>query len=432
MDNKYKLDPDLDAVLREQMIEGGVPEEEVQPSIDDIEEAMDKRTGAKIEWGNQYERLSDRRLRGKLSKQPDGQWLIVVITDTTFGNGPNLRVPESGEEVIAPVRGEDHSFILLDRVYPELPGIDTSEPPHSNNYSYWTFKGAPAQERTAAKIEWNTPFERYSDPRLIGGFNKQDDGSWLIQVSINNRGGNTRFPEPGDEVIVPVKGEDHSFRVLERVYPKDESYRVDDDLYSWWTFEAIPDNIEENANITNMEDNTKTGADILNTPSETPRFDVPFEQPEEAPVESEYTDEEYASVPQEVNDQIINLIREMRAAGTPMPEIMRHAREIIEAWISSNRHSASSVEIERTTMPLEHLGWYEKVASGLESSYYTVRLTGEQMAIIKGGLRVLAGQIGGAEAAQIQNALEALETAAYDVSGSGLGDIPTLPEEPER
>ena len=47
------------------------------------------------------------------------------------------------------------------------------------------------------------------------------------------------------------------------------------------------------------------------------------------------TDEEYASVPPEINDKVINVIREMRAAGTPMPEIMRHAREIIEAYIDS-------------------------------------------------------------------------------------------------
>lgn len=39
--NNYKLDPTLETVLEEQMIEGGVPESEVDPSIEDIEESMD-------------------------------------------------------------------------------------------------------------------------------------------------------------------------------------------------------------------------------------------------------------------------------------------------------------------------------------------------------------------------------------------------------
>ena len=45
MENKdgYELDPLLETVLEEQMIEGDVPESEVDPSIKDIEEAMDER-----------------------------------------------------------------------------------------------------------------------------------------------------------------------------------------------------------------------------------------------------------------------------------------------------------------------------------------------------------------------------------------------------
>jgi hypothetical protein len=41
--NNYKLDPTLETVLEEQMIEGGVPESEVDPSIEDIEESMDNK-----------------------------------------------------------------------------------------------------------------------------------------------------------------------------------------------------------------------------------------------------------------------------------------------------------------------------------------------------------------------------------------------------
>lgn len=123
-------------------------------------------------------------------------------------------------------------------------------------------------------------------------------------------------------------------QMIEGGVPEDEVQPSIDDIE-----EAMDERInrkdDSNGRITNMEDNTKTGADILNTPSETPRYDAPFEQPEEDPAEGEFTEEDYASVPQEINDQVIKVIREMRAAGTPMPEIMRHAREIIEAYLST-------------------------------------------------------------------------------------------------
>jgi hypothetical protein len=58
----------------------------------------------------------------------------------------------------------------------------------------------------------------------------------------------------------------------------------------------------------------------------------------------EFTDEDYANVRPEVNQQVIKLIREMRAAGTPMPEIMRHAREIIEASIAGDQQRLAAIE----------------------------------------------------------------------------------------
>ena len=250
----------------------------------------------------------------------------------------------------------------------------------------------------------------------------------------------------------------------------------------------------------------------------------------------EFTDEDYASVRPEVNQQVSKLIKEMRAAGTPMPEIMRHAREIIEASIAANQQHTAAIEggnwyhspssqsnfceecvqagrapedtqetgpvaenvqivcagcgeqegklnrefgrdliekmpqypvlpgvgaipipldtvrrtpgggpkeydrkhdwhgssIDRLNIPDEHLGWH--TANELGSSYYTLRLNGDQLANITGALRVFLNQIGenNPQGAQILEALKALKTAEYDASGSGLGDIPTLPEDPQQ
>ena len=204
-----------------------------------------------------------------------------------------------------------------------------------------------------AKIEWKTHLERFRDPRLFGGFNKRPDGTWLIQVDINPRNGNNRFPEPGEEVIVPVKGEDHSFRVIERIYPP--ALPADppnkDELYSWWTFEPVADsNSEESERLTSMKN--KQGADIMNPGHQTPRYDIPFDQ-EAVEAPRELTEEDYASVDNATNQRVIEEIRRLRAEGVPMPEIMQRAKQMLDDHLLGKNAS-----IDRAAMPNEHLGWY--------------------------------------------------------------------------
>jgi len=69
---------------------------------------------------------------------------------------------------------------------------------------------------------------------------------------------------------------------------------------------------------------------------------------------ADFTDEDYANVRPEINQQVSKLIKEMRAAGTPMPEIMRHAREIIEASIAG---------AEQHTAAIEGGNWYHSPSS---------------------------------------------------------------------
>jgi len=302
-----------------------------------------------------------------------------------------------------------------------------------------------------AKIEWKTPFDRFRDQRLLGGFSKQPDGTWLVQIGINPRNGNSRFPDPGEEVIVPVKGEDHSFRVLERIYPPmlpaDPAGR--DELYSWWTFEPVADsNSGESERLTSMSYKLdKTLNDVLREQmiaGGVPESEVApsIKDIEEAMDKrlkksnfgnEEFTDEDYASVKPELNNKLRELIKHMRDAGVPHQEIMNQVQEIIEASISANKHMAYSenaVSIDRSSIPDEHLGWHHQSNDNLGSSYYTLRLTGEQLSNITGALRVFLNQVGESnpQGAQILEALEALKTAEYDAAGSGLDDIPTMPE----
>lgn len=296
-----------------------------------------------------------------------------------------------------------------------------------------------------AKIEWKTPFDRFRDQRLLGGFSKQPDGTWLVQIGINPRNGNSRFPDPGEEVIVPVKGEDHSFRVLERIHPPmlpaDPAGR--DELYSWWTFEPVADsNSGESERLTSMSYKLdKTLNDVLREQmiaGGVPESEVApsIEDIEEAMdkrlKKSNLTDEDYASLSPEVNQSIVKIIREMRAAGASEEQIMAEVTDIVN-------HAAEANSL-RSSMPDDHIISAMTPAQlnahlandPLQSTYYTLRLSGDQLNNVKSALKVFLNMIGESnpEAPKIFDALTALDTAEYDVGGSqsGLENIPTMPE----
>lgn len=144
------------------------------------------------------------------------------------------------------------------------------------------------------------------------------------------------------------------------------------------------------------------------------------------------TDEDYASLSPEVNQSIVNIIREMRAAGASEEQIMAEVTDIVNQAAMSNRL--------RSDMPDDHIiaamtpAQLDAHLAGdqLQSTYYTLRISGDQLNNIKSALKVFLNMIGESnpEAPKILDALSALDTAQYDVGGSqsGLEDIPTLPE----
>ena len=104
------------------------------------------------------------------------------------------------------------------------------------------------------KVEWKNDIERFRDNRKVGSFSKTPEGDWLISVAINSRNPNSRsFPEPGEEVLVKRGNDYYSMRVLERVFPGDEKWRVDDNVYSWWTFQDDSSNTRETKHVNSME-----------------------------------------------------------------------------------------------------------------------------------------------------------------------------------
>ena len=113
----------------------------------------------------------------------------------------------------------------------------------------------PLGPHTGAKVEWKNDVERFRDGRKVGSLSKTPEGDWVIQVAINSRNPNSRsFPEPGEEVLVKKGNDYYSMQVLERVFPGDEKWRVNDDIYSWWTFKDDSSNTRETKRVIAMEE----------------------------------------------------------------------------------------------------------------------------------------------------------------------------------
>lgn len=153
-----------------------------------------------------------------------------------------------------------------------------------------------------------------------------------------------------DYELDPLLDETLREQMIEGGVPEDEVQPSIDDIE-----ESMGEKLENNDRLTSMKN--KKGADIMNPGHQTPRYDAPFDQ---EPADQEFTDEDYASVSPEVNEKVIKFIREMRAAGVPMPEIMRQAREMIEASIAAGKGVDTDIINQRFAMPNEHLGWYDE------------------------------------------------------------------------
>jgi hypothetical protein len=71
---------------------------------------------------------------------------------------------------------------------------------------------------------------------------------------------------------------------------------------------------------------------------------------------------DYDQVSDEFNNQLRTLIQKMREAGTPEREIQRHIVEILTEHIeprgNSYYNNSGGVEVDRASMPEEHLGFY--------------------------------------------------------------------------
>lgn len=477
--NEYELDPLLETVLEEQMIEGGVPESEVEPSIQDIEESMDDKlkknkhvksmaefnpyemVGKTIElretpgfiWEDNEAGVEDTPtiLNGEyevvewdpgnyefgLVTKEEGEISRTIPDDEPFTptiywvSSEYVDVPEEivseveqlekqyemptvqhpVEPATPPVQDFDPNalvgqFTVLDEVPCE--DLQTGETEYVTgmfkvvqwdeaNYGfiletnddlqeqYWAPAeyvvpqeiaepevdmldeqyGMPAVEHplgehTGAKVDFSNHLAIYRDPRPIGQFTKSEDGDWLAQISVNSRvPNNRRLPSAGDEAL--LKRGDSYYSVILQDRVNDPS----DEINSVWTFEDAPEQ--------NIDSHTASGL-VAPGPGEEARGHHEF-TPNPEPSSSEDIAAAAAPPPPPPGDgehqcpncgsYDIQFHQDQRGQGylicnscgeayplTPEGEVDEDVEEL-------RRFLESRVEINRSSMPDEHLGFYE-------------------------------------------------------------------------
>jgi hypothetical protein len=111
----YKLDPLLETVLEEQMIEGGVPESEVDPSINDIEESMDDKLKKSKHVNSMEEDYNAEDMLGKWTVLDEAP-AVQVFGDVYTGDyelGTEL-IWLSGSMMVLGWDGEVYGFVVAE------------------------------------------------------------------------------------------------------------------------------------------------------------------------------------------------------------------------------------------------------------------------------------------------------------------------------
>jgi hypothetical protein len=113
--DKYELDPLLETVLEEQMIEGGVPESEVDPSINDIEESMDDKLKKSKHVNSMEEDYNAEDMLGKWTVLDEAP-AVQVFGDVYTGDydlGTEL-IWLSGNMMVLGWDGEVYGFVVAE------------------------------------------------------------------------------------------------------------------------------------------------------------------------------------------------------------------------------------------------------------------------------------------------------------------------------
>mgnify|MGYP006269158791 CR=1 FL=1 len=169
-----------------------------------------------------------------------------------------------------------------------------------------------------------------------------------------------------DYRLDPLLDETLREQMIDGGVPEDEVQPSIDDIE-----ESMTKKLKDNDRLTSMEHK----AELANEPFPTHGLN------ESAP-STELTEDDYDQISPELNEKIRNLIKEMRAVGTPEDEIMQFVVDTIHAAVTPREAS-----IDRMIMPSEHLGFYEEGAEEVAEPNPDQTLTPHEIAAIEVAIR---------------------------------------------
>jgi hypothetical protein len=329
----YELDPLLETVLEEQMIEGGVPESEVDPSINDIEKSMDD----KLKKNRHVNSMEDDGLN--MDYDPYAMVGKFVVLDEV----PCEKI-ETGET-------EYYTGVFKVIQWDEL------------NYGFFLQSNDDLQEQYWAPAEYVTPSE-ISEPEI-----DRLDRQYALPAADHPLGEHTgnagnpqeyvqqwiHYDQPitmeHDGSFVDMQG---PFFVAKYIEPKRLFALITQDDYE-----------NHKQNNVYYVDESQVGLENLAAGEQIDNLQELFEQPSaEHPLGPHTGNMTEAEIDQGFRASMERIYRSLLEVGYSATEAQQQVKKLIaeieqERKVLKQPVVEEDVSLDRLTMPSEHLGWYQ-------------------------------------------------------------------------
>jgi hypothetical protein len=339
----YKLDPILETVLEEQMIEGGVPESEVDPSINDIEESMDDKLKKSKHVNSMEEDYNAEDMLGKWTVLDEAP-AVQVFGDVYTGDyelGTEL-IWLSGSMMVLGWDGEVYGFVVAE--------VDENgNPIDDETYMVRADYVVPSE---LAETEVDQLDEQYSMPAVEHPLGEHTGNTGNPQDYVQQW---IHYDQPitmeHDGSFVDMQG---PFFVAKYIEPKRLFALITQDDY---------ENHKQN-NVYYVDESQVT-LNNLAAGEQVDNLEELFQQPPaQHPLGPHTGNMTETEIDQGFRASMERIYRSLLEVGYSADEAQAQVKKLI-AEIEQERQALEQpvveedVSLDRQTMPLEHLGWYQ-------------------------------------------------------------------------
>jgi hypothetical protein len=335
----YKLDPTLETVLEEQMIEGGVPESEVDPSINDIEESMDNKLKKSKHVNSMEEDYNAEDMLGKQTVLDEAP-AVQVFGDVYTGDyelGTEL-IWLSGSMTVLGWDGEVYGFVVAEV-------DDNGNPIDDEMYMVRADYVVPSE---LAETEIDQLDEQYGMPAVEHPLGEHTGNTGNPQEYVQQW---IHYDEPitmeHDGSFVDMQG---PFFVAKYIEPKRLFALITQDDYE-----------NHKQNNVYYVDQSQVTLDNLAAGEQVDNLQELFEQPSaEHPLGPHTGNMTETEIDQGFRASMERIYRSLLEVGYSADEAQAQVKKLI-AEIEQERQAPveQDVSLDRQTMPAEHLGWYQ-------------------------------------------------------------------------